>query len=46
MKDFMHNLKYYKAISVAGESGSGVDTKVEVPIDLLRNTRRCYVITL
>ncbi|MDH8795449.1 phage portal protein, partial [Staphylococcus epidermidis] len=37
MKDFMHNLKYYKAISVAGESGSGVDTiKVEVPIDSVK----------
>lgn len=37
MKDFMYNLKYYKAISVAGESGSGVDTiKVEVPIDSVK----------
>ena len=36
LKDFMHNLKYYKAINVDGE-GSGVDTiKAEVPVESVK----------
>ena len=46
LKDFMHNLKYYKAINVDGE-GSGVDTiKVEVPVDAVKEYVKCYANTL